>query len=251
MIHSWNITSFLFLTPLSLFVSVFVTTASPLQAGTPKQRVQYNPPQSVGSPRVSNQGATREGECETNTCLIALMPSAKQMSEPLLLTVSERPTFFFNVPKIEGNMYFRLYEQRDNGESETRIHKAIMPIISNSGIIGFRFPSDAPPLAVNKNYRWEFEIGDDITTSKVKGFIRRVNLSTDLSKQLEQAKPLERASIYAKAGIWFETVKTLVDLRCAQPNSSELNTEWADLLKSVKLDLIAEQPIAESCKVTQ
>lgn len=173
------------------------------------------------------------------------------------LTVLERPSFYFNLPKIKGSASFTLYKMVGRvNTSLVEVYSNNFDIPTESGVIGFDLPEDAPALVVNEGYHWEFSISYVNVVSHtplnvtlhseiVSGYVKRVTLSADLDKQLNMAPPLERASLYAKSGIWLDTVRTLAKLRLTQPQNRELIQEWRELLKSVELVKIAEQPLVE------
>lgn len=236
----------------------------------PNSDVRYIPPKGIGTPQNASGGIVRgdrtpyihpngvgipnsegrirrSGKCADATCLIALMPgTSNNKLDHYPLTVLERPTFYFNLPKIEGRAYFNLYKEGQNSVPRTSVYSTAFDIAAESGVIGFDLPENAPALAVNKGYYWEFEIISSANTKEiVSGYVKRVTLSADLDKQLKTVSPLEHASLYAKSGIWLDTIKTLAKLRLTQPRNQQLIQEWQELLKSVELVKIAEQPLVE------
>jgi hypothetical protein len=64
-----------------------------------------------------------------------------------------------------------------------------------------------------------------------------------LAQALTTAATEEKPDIYAKAGIWYEAVATLIKLRQEQPQNVALLNQWQTLLKSVGLEKIADQPL--------
>jgi hypothetical protein len=83
--------------------------------------------------------------------------------------------------------------------------------------------------------------GDRLQDAVAQGYIRRVEADSNLMSQLANAEPLSQADVYGKAGIWFESLNTLAELRKAQPTDPKLAASWQELLQSeaVKLDAIA------------
>ncbi|MFM6003281.1 MAG: DUF928 domain-containing protein, partial [Sphaerospermopsis kisseleviana] len=77
-----------------------------------------------------------------------------------------------------------------------------------------------------------------------RGWIQRVAPSEEITKQLQTDNPRERVVIYAENGYWNDTLKTLADLRAANPKDLSLLRDWSDLFKSVGLEAIAQQPIS-------
>lgn len=201
-------------------------------------KIVYNPPKDIGAPRVTLSALSR-GECNEIRCLMALMPNTLSGVEHYPQTTSAYPTFFFNVPKFSGQAEFRLYEISPDSTPK-RTYKKTFAIASQSSIMSFRVPQDAPALKVGKFYRWEYSL-NNAESSKCVGLVRRVS---PVLQDLDRAQPLEKASIYANAGIWFEAVETLAVARRAQPRNPEIEAEWVDLLRSVKLDAIISQPIS-------
>ena len=54
---------------------------------------------------------------------------------------------------------------------------------------------------------------------------------------------MELPALYAQAGIWYEALATLAELRRSKPNDSVLISAWESLLQSVGLDTVAKEPI--------
>lgn len=221
---------------------------TPVKAKTKGGKVVYIPPKGVGTPKNTVGGLAR-GECREVRCLMALMPNTDSGFDHFPQTISAYPTFFFNAPKFSGQAEFRLYEVSVNA-SPKRIYKTSFPINTQPSIISFRMPQDAPELRVGKFYRWEFT-WNNASNSKCTGLVRRVELNRTVAQQLEKAKPIEKSAIYAKAGIWFEAVEALAEGRRDRPEASELMIEWADLLKSVGLDVLVLQPISSTSLSTK
>jgi Domain of Unknown Function (DUF928) len=221
---------------------------APVKAKTKGGKVVYVPPKGVGTPKHTVGGLAR-GECREVRCLMALIPNNDSGFDHFPQTVSAYPTFFFNAPKFSGQAEFRLYEVSVNA-SPKRIYKTSFPINTQPGIISFRMPQDAPALRVGKFYRWEFTWNNP-SNSKCTGLVRRVDLDRSVSQQLEKAKPIEKASLYAKAGIWFETVEALAEGRRDRPEAPELTIEWVELLKSIGLDVLVLQPISPTSLSTK
>jgi hypothetical protein len=182
------------------------------------------------------------------------------------LTLSSYPGFFVHVLKIEKRAIdspdgkldaeFRLIVSATDSE----VYRTKIPI-SGEGIIEINLPNNAPGLEVRKDYEWEFVIFcnvDDYSESiEVRGLVRRVEPSAKLISQLKQANPLQTAVIYAKNGIWVESISTLAQLRREYPQNLRVMDYWRflrsaeckahalrtlSLLKSVDLQDISQQP---------
>jgi hypothetical protein len=75
------------------------------------------------------------------------------------------------------------------------------------------------------------------------GSSSELNLTQLLAQSRLQATPYERVAIYAQAGLWYETVDSLLQLRRQYPNNKDLAEAWKTLLKTVGLGEISSEPI--------
>ena len=80
----------------------------------------------------------------------------------------------------------------------------------------------------------------------VEGWIKRVDLNSGINKQLKLARPLDRVSIYAKNGLWFDTLNSLKNLQQTEPNNKAIASIWSDLLQQVGLNEISQKPIIKN-----
>lgn len=205
-------------------------------------RVTFNPPGN-GQPDDTAGGASRSGGClqaitSIGECMVPLMPATKDG-----LTTSERPTFFVHVADSAAKeLFFSLRDASDNSIYQTKI-----ALNGKTGVVSVQLPETAPGLEIGKTYQWAFiMVGDQglrPDSPGVRGEVKRVELTPELKSQLDQGKPLTRAELYGKNGIWYDTLATLAQARREQPNDTTLAANWQDLLKSVGLDAIATQPL--------
>ncbi len=214
------------------------------QLGPIQTAVKFSPPPDTERPEGETASSRRGGCFEKNKKdlpLTGVVPPKK-----IGLTVAAHPTFFLYVPQTKDQaVEFILQDENDR-----EIYKTNFRMNDNAGIISISLPDTAnlPPLEVGKNYRWYFSLICDVESSDgnifIDGWVRRVEPSLALKNQLEKAAPRDRADIYAAAGIWQETLASLAELRRSRPNDSALASEWANLLRSVGLNEIAEEPLA-------
>ncbi len=193
-------------------------------------RVNFQPP-SNEKPNGSMPGGSRDG-------LMLLVPEHQREQgeqgeqgeqEPIVfgLTTKAKPVFFINVTKSDiQEIDFILIDQ----EAQEIIYKNSIDLSGNTGIIGIPLPVEAPSLEVGKTYIISFQVPGAF----VNGLIKRVELNSDISSQLEGASPLEKAVLYAENGIWFETLEILDELKRSQPENAMLAADWDQLLKIVE-----------------
>ena len=100
-----------------------------------------------------------------------------------------------------------------------------------------------PTFESGNLYYWDFALicdpndrSDDVLLG---GGIQRIDASSDFLTQLDAVAddPLAQAELYATAGAWQETITLAASLRSQNPDA------WAELLTSVDLDFLANQPI--------
>jgi hypothetical protein len=213
------------------------------------KKIKYKPPYGLGLPK-GTVGTGVRGNCsQVSFCLTPLMPEKVDKSnQPTYypLTISERPTFFINIPRVSGTGYFTLYQQV--ASSPKKIYETTFPVNISGGIIRFKLPLSAPALKVNTTYEWKLKIGENlINEEEVIGVLRVARLSTKVIEELAKSAPLERAFIYAREGIWFESIQTLAGLKETEPTNQNILTAWSDLLGSANLKNVAKQPLVQCC----
>lgn len=218
--------------------------AQRLQPGEIAQ-VTFNPP-GKGQPRNTAGGASRDGNsCVqepqlSSGCVTPLIPEADQG-----LTVAQRPTFYVYVPQTSAReIFFALKDENNQHHYQTNI-----PLTEGEGaVVAIALPDDAPALEIGQTYRWTFILIDETglkpDSPGVQGDIRRVEAHS-LTLGSEQTDPtLELAQQYGTAGIWYDMITTLAQLRQSSPNDPTILASWTGLLTSVGLEEIASKPIA-------
>jgi hypothetical protein len=206
-------------------------------------------------------GAGTRGGCpQVEKPLTALLPKTKRVSDDsqnfrlaktiststLGLTTAKHPTLWFYIPYSltpSHRIEFVLQDEQGNDVYETSLTKSDI----SPGVVGLQIPSTAPSLKVNQVYRWYFLVYCDPKQPEalvfVEGLVKRVPMSSSLESQMAQATADEKAALYAKAGMWPEAVTSLAKLRQQNPEDAALKEDWVNLLKSMNLDAIAQEPI--------
>jgi len=218
-------------------------------ADAPKQALEYEPP-SRGAPGDRKDGGRRRFCSETQKPFTALVP-ATNWGE----TVAEHPTFWLYVPYQSGSFELVLHDEENN---YTDPYRTTFQVTKGPGIISVRLPQTVPSLEVGKIYRWQFFFFCNPASQSnflyVSGVILRVEPSSKLMSQLEAAKtPRERVIVYAKNGLWHETLTELAELRRANPQDAELTADWAALLQHpvVRLDEMVSEHLVPCCTSEQ
>jgi len=197
----------------------------------------FQPPEQ-GVPGRREGGGTRGSNCPTSTT--ALIPKSTMGR-----TISAKPTFFYYVPIVlNTKVQFELADEKD----QTIYKKSFQMVTTRPGIVSVSLGEDpnSPALEVGKNYHWYFTIKCNPKNSQedvlVSGWINRTALAPSLKMELERSSD-RRLSILAEQGIWYEYLTTLAQLRLSSPSDDSLALKWLDLLSSVELGKIAQEPL--------
>ncbi len=213
--------------------AVLAFAGSSLLVQPPILSLEFPPTGGTGAPERTASGGRRGDSCTEAGAIpaTALVPQNNWVT-----TVSETPTLFFYIPQTKTETAeFVLMDNQGNEFLQTKI-----ALPGKSGVMKVVVPSTAK-LEENKTYRWEFSIicntQDRSGDRYIQGTLQRTPLSRELKTQLEAAKPLQQAELFAKAKIWHESLAIAAQLRPTNPKA------WEELLKSVGLDAIATKPI--------
>jgi hypothetical protein len=201
----------------------------------------FEPPPRRDAPRGGTAGggsrpaalACASTSSDRNPTLTALSPG-----KHIGLSQLQQPVFFVHLPQTNAqSAEFSLFDQEMNG-----IYQKNIPITNQAGLITIRLPKDAPSLVANKTYHWSFAVAcnpsDRTEDWVVGGWVEHSPLSSYIQKQLAKATVIERVSLYAKQGFWYDAVATIIELQSQQPNNSQLSQSWKELLSSVGLSVI-------------
>lgn len=230
----------------SRFAAEIVQTDDTKAPNTPLSQTEWNnfTPPSRGTPG-RREGAGTRGRCPGG--VTALIPTST-----LGRTASEKPTIYYYIPTSLEAVWvkFELLDEENKPLYETNFQMKQ----TKAGVIGLDLSElkDAPSLEVNTNYHWYLTIRCEPDTLDpsgdivIDGWINRVALSPTQLKQFEQTEPRERLNLYAEEALWYETVRTLAQLRLSNPEDTIILQRWSELLNSVGLGNIAPQPLVKS-----
>lgn len=209
-----------------------------------KQAIADNADESArqGLPGRRVGGGTRGGQLEVLP-LTALVPENTQIT-----TIAEIPTLFFYVPKTQSSQKVEFILSDEN---EKEIYKINFTTNGNSGVIGVKVSANGQekPLELGKNYSWFFSIvsnpNEPSSTVFVNGSIKRIQPSQDLVTELKDKSPLEQVELYVNKSYWSDALYTLAGLRKSNPNDRSVESKWREVLQSLKLDNMIQQPLVD------
>lgn len=210
---------------------------TPSQAG-----VTFKPP-GAQAPRSSSGGASRDG----NICGFTTKTSKNVSVTPLIpttnigLTLAAHPTIFIYLPGSKAQQ--ALFTLQD--DSSKTYYQTTLTLPKKPGVMEVKVPSSVPTLKTGKNYKWSLVMicTEELETDSpwVDGWIRRVESHRSFSSH--KTISLELISKLAAAGIWYDSLSMLAELRRSQPNNLSLTNAWEDILKSADLNAIANEPL--------
>ena len=175
------------------------------------------------------------------------------------LTVSKTPSFYFDNIRLKGQtpVYFALFESKPEspGHYDQVVYETNFKLSETAGIINIRLPPEVQ-LQAGKTYQWYIEVDNLGSAEAILGWIERVETSTELATQLASAETaIDRAKIYAEAGIWYDAIDTLTRERQGS-DTPELKYQWESLLASLdvpeeRLKKLVEAPFVEVESITE
>lgn len=252
--------SYLRFTTLSLALSQLVFSTS-LPATAALQQTQQQPfahPSRIELarffgfkfPRIRASGNLYGGGVRGNCMAEQVDMKALVPNSQIGLTLVQNPTFFVRLSKTTAKQAkFTLINVNDNSAT----YEKTFPVTSTGGVISFTLPADAGALKANQEYHWGLQLlcenadGDQGANPIVDGAIKRVEPNATLASQLRSASLSDRVTLYAENGYWYDTIKTLADLRAANPKDPTLTDNWSQLLNQAGLQEIAQDPLIQCC----
>jgi hypothetical protein len=235
---------FVFATAGHLFAQPPQPTRLP---ATPPNRSAIRFQQSALQPPTEAQGNCSRCQTDLVTLLVPIDDRTQNCSPRFSLTVQEHPSFYIYIKKLAA-----LKEQiadtppnffiSDN-RSQTILYEAQFSLPTESGIFKIDLPSSMK-LEVGKPYVWSLEFEDKVgIIGTIEGWIERIEMSPQLSRELTATtNPIERARLYANAGIWYDALDTLMQAR-QNADSQELKDQWVSLLNSIDVNDIEDASI--------
>jgi hypothetical protein len=191
------------------------------------------PRTTVGSPRRAIGGGTRG---PIQACVIGASPlTVLSPHSNVATTVSAQPTLYWYIPRTQAKVAdFLVYDEQGQIVYQTPIALKGIP-----GVVKLNFPKSLA-LEIGQEYDWKLALRcnskDEVENVAVGGTIKRTALTSTQKAQLAAAKqPLKQAEVYAKAGVWQETIGIVAQLRHDRPSDRNINAAWKELLESVGL----------------
>lgn len=218
---------------LSIASLALVGTAlstQPSAVAEPLPQVQWSPSSDRGSAGGTLSGGRRGQEasvCQTgsshDTALALLVPATMDG----LLTTSERPSlsWHINTPHPVSTKFVL---------SDPNIAQPIYSQVleAKSGVSHFTLPANLA-LKAGTRYRWTVFVSCQGGMGKeiyARSFIKRVQQPL-LERTLAGKSGIERAAVFAKAGIWYDALHSLFQALDQNPQNVAIATQLKSLLQ--------------------
>ena len=215
-----------------------------------------------GAPTGRRRGGTSRDGCPAlNKPLTALVPGEETLGEVqagtspkiisksfLASTVAKYPTFWFYVPKLHTTAHRSEFVLQN--EAGDDVYATALTLPEKPGIISISLPQSSQySLEKDLKYHWYFKVHCGVTQKTpdyffVDGWVQRVALNRDLESLLKGAKTGEYIA-YAANNIWYDALTNLAELRCTNSQNHMLKDDWANLLRLVGLQDLAQEPVVQ------
>ncbi len=211
------------------------------KANSQEQKISFNLPQppSTGIPNGRHSGGGSRNGCQNYQNLTALVPVNNKVVWGK--STATHPELLFYLPQ-GSTLEFVLQDEADNYIYQTS--QDIPP--ENKGVVRIPIPKTATPLKNNQVYKWTLFLSCDNNSTAlvyVQGSIKKATLDPNIQTQLQTARDLEKAVIYAREGIWYDAIALLARLRSENPYDDKINNMWNELLEQINLAEISSQPM--------
>jgi hypothetical protein len=155
------------------------------------------------------------------------------------LTTAEHPSFWFYIPDAPDDIHSIEFSVHDQDE-KTTLYRTSLQFTKTPGVIGIPLPpSPHYSLKLNEIYHWRFTVtcvgketsGDPIIL-ELDGWVTRVQQSPNQV-------------------IWYDELTNLAKRYLLEPQNTEVKNAWAELLKAVGLEGLAQAPLVSSVSNTK
>jgi hypothetical protein len=173
----------------------------------------------------------------------------------LNLTSQDYPSFWFYISYVSnGNITLEFMLQGNEGNT---IYQGQVELVNNRpGIVQIVLPESLPPLVIGEEYYWSFKSRciEDVNLwllrhscqgfipGWVDGWIERTSTTAEFQSSLELLSLRDQAALYARSGIWQDSLSTLAALYSTNSQDIGLKQDWIDLLSSAGLEAVSSEP---------
>lgn len=177
------------------------------------------------------------------------LPIAIAPPSNVALAASQPVTLYWYLPEISAShIEFVLDDGSDSDDTLDIIYDAQFRVPEREGIISLTLNNTL--LEPGQSYRWQLTVvcdsenGDNTVIFSTDGWLRIVELLTDIQDQLEQTSSLvEKISIYLDEGIWQDGLSNLMRLKEASSEDEQSEEAWQDIISRVGFQDLVDIPL--------
>ncbi|MEO1590788.1 MAG: DUF928 domain-containing protein [Cyanobacteria bacterium J06632_22] len=165
-------------------------------------------------------------------------------------TTAAYPTLHWYQPtQGENRITVSLHQYDPEQETLSHLFHTSFVVTGEPGIAALPLSADLgmSPLVIGETYYWEVMFFCEPDSCRAdhyaQGWVQRIEVDAATAQQLAAASPSERVEIAANAGLWLEAVTGLATLLRQRPEDPDLQRRWAELLASVGLEVLTEEPL--------
>ena len=231
------------LAPASLMMQCPGLKAQPSDSEDPRRQkpapfVLPEPPPDLGAPTGRRRGAASRLGCP----LAALDLTALVTNQNWDLTFAEYPTFWFYIPNgLPASVQIEEFEGEFvvEGRNYQNVYRIDMMLPATSGVTSISLPASPQySLENNQPYRWYFRIFCDPQDPSVYVFVDGIVIRVT-------------RDAYSSENALFDILTDLASRRRLDPQDVELNQDWANLLRLIGLEELANEPLLPPLKPTE
>ena len=250
--NQWAISALTLLIALLLVPQPGNTEEKKSNSNSNSNNNRLPPAPDTGSPEEDfSAGGTRDNRLRDTVC------GVKERQIVYLLgnrnrefTLSAYPTFWFHIPNTMNKiaqMKFVVTEL----ETGKKIYERAIQETKRSGITGIALPKEEKyALSPRVNYTWSLEVDCARTDREseiiLEGWLTRLSSDSKLKNQLASASETEKHAVYLKHNFLYDALTELAQRHINQPNNTQIETAWNQLLTTLGWQDLIEQKSAIS-----
>jgi Domain of Unknown Function (DUF928) len=181
--------------------------------------------------------------------------NCKKTSQPLTAIVpansqgkitSEHFTLWFYVPYTPEDITSAEFSVLNRDETEY-VYQILFTLPKTPGIVSISLPLSAKTsLETGKFYHWYLTLkckGSKTNTPDIEmdGWVQQILPKPSINNQINTTIP----------EVWYDDVNNLANRILAFPQDTKLKQEWTDLLKSVGLSNLAQEPLIGPVQISK
>jgi hypothetical protein len=166
------------------------------------------------------------------------------------LTTTQHPTLWFYFTDPKNHVAEVRFMLRDESRKRSPVLYSTIIKPKSDRITSVTIPNSAPPLQNNQMYRWVFQLITNSQTSEcpiasAKGWIQLTVPSSHLNRQIKQANPSQKATLYLENGLWYDAITAFAELQLNNPTDPKSIEAWQHLLEGIDLKSLVNEPLAK------